>query len=49
LWIDSLCSIQDFPEDWLHEADMMGKLYGHSFLNIVLAGAAENCTIPYPS
>lgn len=42
LWIDSLCIIQDSPEDWLREASMMGQVYRHSLLNIALAGAADS-------
>lgn len=42
LWIDSLCILQDSEDDWLCEAGMMGEVYRHSYLNIALAGAAEN-------
>ncbi|KAG5655132.1 hypothetical protein KAF25_001905 [Fusarium avenaceum] len=35
LWIDSLCIQQDDDEkDWEVEAQLMGKVYSHSFLNV---------------
>ncbi|KAH7265894.1 heterokaryon incompatibility protein-domain-containing protein [Fusarium solani] len=35
LWIDSLCIQQDEDkQDWEVEAQLMGKVYSHSFLNI---------------
>lgn len=34
LWIDSLCIIQDSPEDWRHEAPTMCDVYQNAFLNI---------------
>ncbi|KAF8849450.1 HET-domain-containing protein [Acephala macrosclerotiorum] len=34
IWIDSLCIIQDSPEDWLRESNMMLKIYKHAYCNI---------------
>ncbi|KAK4159682.1 heterokaryon incompatibility protein-domain-containing protein [Cladorrhinum sp. PSN259] len=34
LWIDSLCIIQDEPEDWAKEAQLMHKVYRHAWCNI---------------
>ncbi|CVK90869.1 related to tol protein [Fusarium proliferatum] len=34
LWIDSLCIIQDSPEDWREQAAQMADIYQHSFLTI---------------
>ena len=34
LWIDCLCIIQYFQEDWLHEAGMMSQIYQNAQLNI---------------
>lgn len=34
LWIDSLCIIQDQPEDWATEAQLMHKVYRHAWSNI---------------
>jgi len=41
LWIDSLCIIQDSPEDWALEAAKMHKIYAEASLNIA-ASAAYN-------
>ncbi|CZR66419.1 uncharacterized protein PAC_16320 [Phialocephala subalpina] len=41
LWIDSLCIIQDDPEDWLKESVTMSEVYGNSYVNIA-ASWAEN-------
>ncbi|CAI6339950.1 unnamed protein product [Periconia digitata] len=34
IWIDSLCIIQDDPQDWGREASSMGAVYGGSHINI---------------
>ncbi|QGI64057.1 hypothetical protein CEK27_008028 [Fusarium fujikuroi] len=34
LWIDSLCIIQDSPEDWREQAAQMADVYQHSFLTV---------------
>ncbi|TVY51092.1 hypothetical protein LCER1_G008094 [Lachnellula cervina] len=41
LWIDSLCIIQDDPNDWDAEASLMADVYGNSSLNIAASGAAN--------
>ncbi|KAL9614032.1 MAG: hypothetical protein Q9167_001447 [Letrouitia subvulpina] len=42
LWIDSLCIIQDSPEDWESEAARMGEIYRYGLLNIA-AETARTC------
>ncbi|OAP65162.1 hypothetical protein AYL99_01134 [Fonsecaea erecta] len=34
LWIDSLCIIQDSPDDWAYECTRMSSVYMGSFVNI---------------
>ncbi|GAW19314.1 hypothetical protein ANO14919_088000 [Xylariales sp. No.14919] len=41
LWIDSLCIIQDDPDDWAREAVKMCDVYGQSFINIAATSAEE--------
>jgi len=41
IWIDSLCIIQDDPQDWQKEAALMTKVYGHSYINIAASGAVD--------
>lgn len=43
LWIDSLCIVQDDPEDWKAEAARMPAIYGSATLTIAALGA-ENGT-----
>ncbi|KAL5116663.1 hypothetical protein ACEQ8H_005412 [Pleosporales sp. CAS-2024a] len=43
LWIDSLCIIQDSPEDWKSEARRMAIIYDHSVFTIA-AMDAESCS-----
>jgi hypothetical protein len=38
LWIDSLCIIQDLPEDWTREAITMADIYENSVCTIAAAG-----------
>jgi hypothetical protein len=39
LWIDSLCIVQDDPDDWAREAARMGKIYDNSTVTLsVLQG-----------
>lgn len=38
IWIDSLCIIQDSPEDWAIEAMAMKDVYGNSSCNIAALG-----------
>lgn len=42
LWIDSLCIIQDDPEDWSREARKMGALYRRALLVIAATGASDS-------
>lgn len=42
LWIDSLCIIQDSPEDWLQESAMMGEIYKNSLITIAATNAKES-------
>ncbi|KAL8358582.1 hypothetical protein RB598_003036 [Gaeumannomyces tritici] len=43
IWIDSLCIIQDSPQDWVHEASMMADIYLRAVLTIC-AGTSEGST-----
>ena len=50
LWIDSLCIIQDDPQDWLSEACNMGSYYLNSMVTIAAVSAVgghEGCFMPY--
>ncbi|KAK3679060.1 hypothetical protein LTR78_001513 [Recurvomyces mirabilis] len=42
LWIDSLCIVQDSPEDWARECQNMGSYYRDSWLT--LAALDSNCS-----
>ncbi|EPE28353.1 WD40 repeat-like protein [Glarea lozoyensis ATCC 20868] len=37
IWIDTLCIIQDFEADWIHEAGLMDSLYENSFCTVAAA------------
>ena len=39
IWVDSLCIIQESPEDWKHESITMRDIYGNSSLTIVASAA----------
>jgi hypothetical protein len=41
IWIDSLCIIQDSPDDWTRESAKMGLLYQHRYCNIAGTGFSE--------
>ena len=41
LWIDSLCILQDSPEDWEAEAGLMSSVYGNSTITIAATGAVN--------
>jgi Heterokaryon incompatibility protein (HET) len=52
IWIDSLCIIQDDPEDWVRESGMMSSVYGCSSINIAASGALDGslgCFFDRPS
>ena len=38
LWIDSLCIIQDSPEDWAAESRIMGSIYENAVCNLAATG-----------
>ncbi|EEU38644.1 uncharacterized protein NECHADRAFT_82999 [Fusarium vanettenii 77-13-4] len=42
LWIDSLCIIQDWDEDWKREAALMGSIYESAFLTIAATKASDS-------
>jgi Heterokaryon incompatibility protein (HET) len=43
LWIDSLCIIQDSPDDWRHECQLMTSVYQSAFL-VISATASYDST-----
>lgn len=43
IWIDTLCILQDSPEDWRYEASRMFEVYLYAYLNIA-ATKAEDAT-----
>jgi hypothetical protein len=42
LWIDSLCIIQDSPQDWEQESAVMENTYNNAVITIAVA-AGSNC------
>lgn len=49
LWIDSLCIVQDDPDDYLHESHKMSDIYSGSFLTIAATSAPDSshgCFMP---
>jgi Heterokaryon incompatibility protein (HET) len=42
LWIDSLCIIQDDPEDWGTESLLMDQVYKNALLNIAATAASDS-------
>jgi hypothetical protein len=42
IWVDSLCIIQDYPEDWNHESKLMCEIYQNSLLTISAQGAKNS-------
>ncbi|PYI02055.1 HET-domain-containing protein [Aspergillus sclerotiicarbonarius CBS 121057] len=44
IWIDSLCIIQDSPDDWQKEAKSMAKIYRNCFCNISAISASSDTT-----
>ncbi|KAF5555909.1 serine threonine kinase [Fusarium mexicanum] len=42
LWIDSLCIIQDDPEDWRREAARMGQVFSNAYCTIAATSAATS-------
>ncbi|KAI0385493.1 heterokaryon incompatibility protein-domain-containing protein [Hypomontagnella monticulosa] len=41
LWIDSLCIIQDSPEDWNQESALMSLVYANAIVTLSESGATE--------
>ncbi|KAH8590605.1 heterokaryon incompatibility protein-domain-containing protein, partial [Bisporella sp. PMI_857] len=41
IWIDSLCIIQDDPEDWKRESAKMYKIYTHSILTLAATKSSD--------
>ena len=41
LWIDSLCIIQDLPDDWLREASLMCSVYSNSWINFAATSSRD--------
>lgn len=44
IWIDSLCIVQDDPNDWVTEAATMGRVYANSMLNLAAVDAPDGDT-----
>ncbi|KAF4453693.1 hypothetical protein F53441_3702 [Fusarium austroafricanum] len=44
IWIDSLCIIQDSPEDWEHEAARMAQVYSNAYVTIFSDAAPDSTT-----
>jgi hypothetical protein len=42
LWIDSLCILQDSPQDWEEESKKMGDVYGNSTLTISAMASSKS-------
>jgi Heterokaryon incompatibility protein (HET) len=41
IWIDSLCIIQNSPQDWKEQTSMMGDIYHNSWCNIAATAALD--------
>jgi hypothetical protein len=41
LWVDSLCIVQDDPDDWIKEATTMGDIYQRAYFTIAASAAAD--------
>jgi hypothetical protein len=41
IWIDSLCIVQDDPDDWIQESELMSDVYSGSCLNIAASGVID--------
>ncbi|KAH7252727.1 heterokaryon incompatibility protein-domain-containing protein, partial [Fusarium tricinctum] len=42
LWIDSLCILQDNPNDWIRESSRMSEVYGNASLTIAACRARDS-------
>ena len=45
LWIDSLCIVQDSPEDWAKVSSQMHKIYSNSYVTISILNEEESPTM----
>jgi hypothetical protein len=48
LWIDSLCIVQDDPDEWAQEAEKMASIFQNAYLTVCAAGARsckEGCGV----
>lgn len=51
LWIDSLCIVQDDPEDWLREASKMGRVNGNALFTLSALSSVDStrgCRVANP-
>ncbi|KAH5487174.1 hypothetical protein HBI52_239710 [Parastagonospora nodorum] len=51
LWIDSLCIVQDDPDDWLHEAGKMSAVYGNAVFTLSALSSSDStqgCRVANP-
>lgn len=48
VWIDSLCIVQDDPEDWENEASRMGEVYANAYLTVAAAASTDDSTGCFP-
>jgi hypothetical protein len=48
IWIDSICIVQDDPEDWAEQSVKMSQIYTHSYINIAAVSAdnSSNSLLP---
>lgn len=44
LWIDSLCIVQDDPDDWSAEAGRMEDVFSHAYCTIAASSAVSSLT-----
>ncbi|KAH6887644.1 heterokaryon incompatibility protein-domain-containing protein [Thelonectria olida] len=44
IWIDSLCIIQDNPDDWATESKVMGQIYSNAYLTLGAVTAPDSST-----
>jgi hypothetical protein len=42
LWIDSLCIVQDDPQDWLRESALMGEIFANSYCTLAATSAKDS-------
>jgi hypothetical protein len=42
IWIDSLCIIQDFSEDWQKETNVMQDVYRNGFISVSAFSSSDD-------